>query len=228
MTREHYEVLNRLLALGRQEVRLFYSTNFSALRFMHWDLMDLWRQFQHVTVAASLDGSGRRGDYLRTGQRWENVIANRLRQKDQCPHVSFCVSSTLSNMNSLHLPDFHREWIEAGLIGCEDTRLNILLDPPHYRLSTLPEDVKDVVQRRYDEHIRYVSAFPGCEFVAEEWESAIRFMRSQNRTDRLEAFRFAVAEMDAKRGESFWHTFPELAGIVRKNQTAIATSGSGE
>jgi len=217
LMKEHYQVLERLLELGRADVRVSYATNFSTLRFMHWDLLELWRQFSSVTVGASLDGSGARGEYLRKGQRWSSVIENRHRLSAACPHVNFHLSSTLSLLNSLHLPDFHEEWAADGLIRPGQVHINILHDPPHLRLTTLPRQMKERVRARYRDHIAFLSSHPECDSAIRGYESAIRFMDSQDTTGSLPELRTIILEQDSRRQESFADTFPELSGLVAES-----------
>jgi MoaA/NifB/PqqE/SkfB family radical SAM enzyme len=215
VTMEHYLMLERLIEANRTDVRISYSTNFSTFRFMHWDLLELWSHFRNITLGASLDGSGPRGEYLRKGQQWDKVVENRRLLGERCPHVSFRLSSTLSNMNSLHLPDFHEEWVKSGLVDTTEIHINILQDPMHYRLTALPAHIKDRVAARYEDHAGFISRIDGgSESIAGAWRAAIRFMYSHDDAGQMPEFRRQVTQMDERRGESFAATFPELAELV--------------
>lgn len=210
LTQEHYTVLEMLLAHGRDDVQLSYTTNFSRFTFRHWDVLDLWRSFKRVDVGASLDGSHERGEYLRKGQQWEAVIENRKRQLEKCPHVVFNVSSTLSVLNCLHLPDCHEELADVGFIAPDQIFVNIVQDPVHFRLTTLPADLKRKVQERYERHLAYLADHPNCGPAMRGWESAIRFMYSEDTSHHLGRLREVIEEQDRARGESVRSTFPEL------------------
>jgi len=214
LVEEHYRVLERLIEIGRTDVRLSYSTNFSVLRFRRWDLLELWRRFERVEVGASLDGSGRRGEYLRHGQRWADVVENRRRLLAECPHVSFVVSSTLSNLNCLHLPDFHEEWAALGLTRPSQVFINILQVPAHFRLTCLPEAIKARVRARYADHLAYLRAQPDCDAVLHGYLGALRFMDSQDSTDLLPELRRVIAEQDERRREVFGDVFSELRDLT--------------
>lgn len=211
---EHYQLLEILLARGREDVRLTYSTNFSTLRYKHWDLLALWRQFRHVNVGASLDADGRRGDYLRKGQHWTDVIENRRRQLVECPHVTFNITTTFSNMNCLHSPDLHESWVEKGLIGAGEVHIIILQTPAYFRLTTLPNPLKEQVRERYLAHIDYLGAHPGCETAMRGYRAAITYMSSEDSRDLLATFRRVVSEQDRLRNESFADAFPELSSLL--------------
>ena len=49
------------------------------------DVMEIWNRFDPVKIGASLDGMGKRGEYLRKGQSWEQVEENRKRMFEVCP-----------------------------------------------------------------------------------------------------------------------------------------------
>lgn len=214
LIQEHYELLEALLAMGRTNVQLSYSTNFSLLRFKHWDLLEMWRCFPQVSVGASLDGSGARAEYLRKGQRWDQVIENRRRQLEECPHVSFKVSSTLSILNCLHMPDFHEEWATLGLIRPWEVFINILQIPSHFRVTTLPGALKDKVRARYAGHMDYLAGNRGCEQVIKAYAAAIGFMEQRDTMSTLPELRRVIQEQDSARDESFADTFPELRALL--------------
>jgi MoaA/NifB/PqqE/SkfB family radical SAM enzyme len=214
LTEEHYRLLEMLLGRGRADVHLSYSTNYSVFEFRHWNVLELWRSFPRVDVSASLDGSHERGEYLRKGQRWSQVVENRRRQREQCPHVVFSVSSTLCALNALHLPDLHEELIETGFVQPGYVFINILQAPPHLRLTTLPGDVKQKVRMRYERHLEYLAKTPDSAAATQAYEAAIRFMYSQDTAHDLDRLREVVAEQDRARDESFASTFPELGQLM--------------
>lgn len=214
--KEHYRLLDALSRRGLFHVRLRYSTNFSQTSLGDDDVLRLWARFHDVSVAASLDGSGRRGEYLRKGQRWERTVENRRRMMKECPQAKFLLSPTLCVMNALHLPDFHGEWLEAGLSEPEDFHLNMLLRPEEYRINILPGNYKTDVERKYGEHVERLRRRWGERAVRpiEAFEGALRFLRAEEKEDLLLRFRAKTLRLDEDRGESFREIFPELAGLM--------------
>ena len=208
---EHYRILDFLVARGLFDVRLHYVTNFSTLRFQGRDVIDSWSRFRNVKVTASLDGSGRRGEYLRKGLRWDAVVANREEMLRRCPDVVFGVSATLSIFNALHLPDFHREWVEKGYINRDALALNILLAPEMYRMQVLPPALKERVlesYRRHRESFLDADGMPALDFA-----TAARFLQAQDRSELLPEFVAMTRRLDQRRGEDCREVFPELAAL---------------
>jgi MoaA/NifB/PqqE/SkfB family radical SAM enzyme len=112
---EHYRILDELVRRKRFDVRLIYNTNFTHTDLKGNSVFEYWSQFDSVAVGASLDAMGIRGEYIRKGTDWAVVEQNRRDMLTICPEVDFYISPTLSIMNALHLPEFHRDGSNAGL-----------------------------------------------------------------------------------------------------------------
>ena len=208
---EHYRVLDFLIARGLTDVRLSYNMNFSTLRFQGRDVIDLWSRFRDVSVAASLDGSGRRGEYLRKGLSWDAVIANREEMLRRCPDVALSIFATISVFNALHLPDFHREWVEKGYIDRDAFRLNTLLNPAMYRVQVLPAALKQGVLESYRRHRETFLDAGGL--AARDFAAAARLLQAQDRSELLPEFVALTRRLDQLRAEDCGEVFPELAGL---------------
>jgi hypothetical protein len=210
---EHDLILDRLIELKRTDVALAYNTNLSALDHHGRNVLDLWSRFSNVTVAASLDGSGSRGEYIRKGLVWKQAVANCLRIRRELPHVKLRVTFTLSLLNAMHLADFHRECVELGMIETGEMDLNLVLDPRYLCITCLPAGLKDHVRARFERRSRELrSEARGCPMPA-RFDSALEFMDSADDSERLDEFRRHTCELDAKRGERFSEVFPELDSL---------------
>ena len=176
ITKEHYNILDKWIAMGKRDVSMDYTTNFTQMYYKKKTAFDYWNKFENVRVAASLDANHARGEYLRKNMVWGEVVQNRRTMIEQCPHVYFELTPTVSVYNVLNLPDFHKEWIEEGLLEPSNIRINILLDPTYMRLSILPPWIKSNVAERYAEHIAYLKQFDNIAGVINDYESILNFM----------------------------------------------------
>ena len=208
---EHYRILDFLIAHKLTDVRLRYNTNFSTLRFQGRDVIELWSRFRNVHVVASLDGTGRRGEYLRKGLRWDAVLANREEMLRRCPHVAFTISATLCIFNALHLPDFHREWVEKGYVERNGFRLHMLRAPAIYRMQVLPAALKQRVLEAYQRHRESFLDDDGQ--GARYFAAAARSLEEQDCSELLPGFVAMTRRLDQLRGEDCREVFPELAGL---------------
>ena len=157
--KEHYEMLQLFIRRGKNGIKLRYNTNFSQTRFQGHDLFELWKEFDDVFVHASLDGMDAKGELQRNGQSWKQVTEERLRMKQVCPQVDFIVAPTISVFNVWHLPDFHREWVEAGLIDVDEFIPHVLKHPEYYNVRILPLDLKLKVQKKLQGHVQWMIAY---------------------------------------------------------------------
>ena len=64
---EHYQILDKLIELGRTNVKIRYSTNFSKFKFGKKHVFDYWKQFKNLQLWVSVDGIGKIGEYVRHG-----------------------------------------------------------------------------------------------------------------------------------------------------------------
>jgi radical SAM protein with 4Fe4S-binding SPASM domain len=214
MMEEHYLILEELERRERFDVRLIYNTNFTQTRLKDRTVFDYWRKFDSVAVGASLDASGSRGEYIRKGTDWAVVEANRREMMEICPKVDFYISPTLSIMNAMHLPDFHKDWVEKGLLRPQDLNVNILQDPAYLRVDVATAEYKKQIQTCYEEHLEWLRPLDQLTRATVGFESAITFMNSTDNTHLLDTFWRKTHELDSIRYEKLLDVIPELKAIT--------------
>ena len=212
ITDEHYRILDKWIEMGKRDVVMDYTTNFTQMRYKKKTAFEYWNAFEDVRVAASLDANHARGEYLRKNMDWAIVVQNRRDMIKQCPHVYFEITPTVSAYNVLNLPDFHKEWIEEGLLQPRAIRINMLLDPSYMRFQILPPSMKEQVRKRYQEHFDYLKQFDDVDSVISDFENVIKFL-DKDRTDEIDMFLFKTNRIDRLRNESLFDIFPELRDL---------------
>jgi organic radical activating enzyme len=211
MMDEHYRILEELERRERFDVRLIYNTNFTQTRLKDREVFDYWRKFSSVAVGASLDAMGPRAEYIRRGTEWDRVERNRRTMQEVCPNVDFYISPTLSILNAWHLPDFHRSWVEQGLIRAQDLNVNILQDPVHLRIDIATAEYKEKLNRKYQDHLDWLRPQDHLNRATVGFESAVNFMMGTDNSNLIPKFWTKMSELDAIRKESLLDTIPELA-----------------
>ena len=214
MMEEHYNILDELEQRGRFDVRLIYNTNFTHTRLKDRTVFDYWKRFDSVAVGASLDAMGPRAEYIRKGTDWDQVERNRELMLEVCPRVDFYISPTLSIMNALHLPQFHRTWTERGLIRAQDLNVNILQDPAHLRIDIAPIKYKQRIRLAYAEHLEWLRPQDSLQRATVGFESAINFMMASDNTSLINRFWSKTRELDAVRSEQVLEVIPELEALL--------------
>ena len=210
---EHYRILEELVKRKLFHVRLIYNTNFTHTELKGKSVFEYWKQFDSVAVGASLDDSGTRGEYIRKGTDWVVVEQNRKDMLEICPEVDFYISPTLSIMNACHLPDFHRDWVERGLISAQDLNVNILQDPLHYRIDIAPVEYKAQLLAKFTDHIMWLRDQDPLQRATQGFESAIKFMMATDNTHLIDTFWRKTHELDDIRRENMLTVIPELAAL---------------
>jgi radical SAM protein with 4Fe4S-binding SPASM domain len=215
---EHYTLLYKLIKRNRTDVRLTYNTNFSSFEFKQHNIFELWKQFKTISIAASLDASEKRGEFLRKNLNWNDVIANRQLILKELPHIEFVVSATLNIYNVLHLPDFHKEWVEKKLIQVEDFIPTLLVKPLELSVRILPTDFKLAVIAKYKEHLNWIESIASVNrekriYMIIQFENIIKALSVLDATESIDLFRKNSQAMDKVRDEKTLDIFPELKAL---------------
>ena len=211
---EHNRILRMLIETGNTKVRLIYNTNLTELKFKRENVIDLWKHFPQVCVAASLDDMGERASVIRSGTDWDEVEQNIRDIKRECPHIDFMISPTLSMMNIWNFTRYHRYMVEQGFIQAKDFNLNMLQSPQNYRIDILPPDLKLKFKQEFEDHIRWLEPIDTIQRAVGGFKAAIEFMMANDNSHLLGEFWKTVGDLDWSRNESLMSVVPELESII--------------
>lgn len=215
---EHYQLLELLIARGKTNVKLTYNTNFSSFKYKHYNITELWKKFPNISLAASLDAEGKRGEVLRKNLVWEKVVENRIYLKKELPHVEFVVSPTISIYNLLHLPYFHRSWVSQGLINAEDFIPTLLVVPQELGIAAIPNQIRYKAIHAYSIHLVWIkrqAVFKKekSEHMIQQFENVLNSLNNA-RDESLENFEKNFKALDNLRDENTLAIFPELEEFI--------------
>jgi radical SAM protein with 4Fe4S-binding SPASM domain len=210
---EHYRILKELDRRKMYHVRLVYNTNFSKLKFKDMDVLELWNKFDSVSVGASLDAEGKRAELMRKGTIWKDIIQNRKRMQEISPKVDFYVSATVGLINAFHIPDFHKSWIEQGLIKPQDFNFNLLQYPIWQRIDIFPTSIKQKIENKYNEHIEWLKNKDPLTRATKGFQSAVKWMNTKDMSSKLDLFWENTLRYDEMRNEKTLEVFPELTEL---------------
>ena len=214
---EHYRILKELDKRKMYHVRLIYNTNFSKLKFKDLDVLELWNKFDSVSVGASLDAEGKRGEFMRKGTVWKDTVANRKKMLEICPQVDFYISSTVGLINALHIVDFHRNWTEQGLLKPQDFNFNLLQYPFWQRIDLLPNAYKQKVKEKYEKHLEWLRPQDHLTRATKGFESGLDYMMRRDNFTHFYKFKEGMQKLDAIRNENILEVFPELKELYEAN-----------
>ena len=102
--KEHWQMLDHLVKIGKTDVMLMYNTNLTKLDYDGFKLLDYIPKFKDVTFTVSLDGTGDLLEYIRWGSRWDEIVKN-LDAVKQFDNVNLRVNHVTMFYNLLALPN---------------------------------------------------------------------------------------------------------------------------
>jgi MoaA/NifB/PqqE/SkfB family radical SAM enzyme len=234
--KEHYMILNRLIELGRTNVTLSYNTNMSLLRYKDEAVLDLWKQFDKIHLGISIDGIGKRAEYIRKGTVWRTFVDNIRTVREQCPHISMCGNLTITIFNVMTFADIFQYIDDSGLFDTPPLNINFLTNSPIYCVQILPPAMKNRAAVPIAQLAHKLDG-DGRQSEASSVRAINNFMNSAKTTELIPAFFELTDKLDVYRKESFDDTFPELADLrpfanEMESQPAAmsepSTSASGE
>lgn len=211
---EHYAILNRLLACGHTKIQIYYNTNFSLLQHKQYKVFDYWKRFPNVKVSASIDGHGRVFEYVRHGAKWPDIQKNVITLREQCPHVTLKVASTLSVLSVESVMQLQKQWHEEQILDIGQFRINAVNPTHFYSLQTFKMHHKQTVSWQIDDHCSWLQSV-GAVDLANEWRKVQTMMWAEDRSFTNRKLAPVHRARDQERQENFETVFPHLADLFR-------------
>lgn len=215
MMKETYDFVKRLGEHNRHDVELHYITNMTHTGLGSTNVFDIWRKFNHINLYASLDAENDRALYLRPGPyTWNKIVDFKKQIRQKRPDIFFCVQSTITILNALHMPDFHRSWVEQGLIDADQWVVNTLTNRQYLRVTTAPAYLKDQIRDKFQRHLEWLR--PRDPYG----KSTIGYMAIINAMDSAETFDpdlfwKHIEQRDKIYNVNLLDVFPELVDLPR-------------
>jgi len=208
---EHYSILNLLIKHNRTDIHIDYNTNFSLLSFKKFDVLEYWKQFSNINLAASIDLIGTQSNYVRNGVDYEVLEQNYHAIKD-FTNINFSISSVLSLYNIFNLPDLQKRWLDLGL-DCNKINFQPLVAPEEQSIAVLPNKYKQHAKAVILSHIEYLEDFYDSKSLIKGWHQALEFMTTTDNTNLLTEFFRLNDDKDRYRNQTFEDYFPEYKDL---------------
>lgn len=152
ITEFHYDILDELLKRENYDIRLRYNTNLSKLSFKRKNILDYWKKFKNIQLAASIDLHGERGEYQRYGLIWQEFLDNWNKIKEETPHVSMTLQVTVTSHTVGYLPEFCD--IIRDELKVKDFPFNFTHSPIAYNPQILPPQAKQIYTQKLLEYTK--------------------------------------------------------------------------
>ena len=212
---QHWEILERLVEIGRTDVTLVYNTNFSTMKYKGGkNVIDYWKKFTDIQLLLSFDGIDKGAEYWRNGSDWPRLVKNVHRVVNEAPHVNVGCTTTVGWANLYTAMDFIDYCSDNSktFINPEGININVLQHPVHFCVQTLPDWKKEELEIRIRKTLhKYDSMGYKDSLLSRNLHALITFMWA-DRNDNVVlkgAWKRIVTKRDKLRNENFFETFPE-------------------
>tara|TARA_B110000037_G_scaffold111911_1_gene129045 strand:+ start:6150 stop:7502 length:1353 start_codon:yes stop_codon:yes gene_type:complete len=206
---EHWYVLNKLVELNRFDVRIKYNTNMLKLDFKGQNPIDLWKNWDYklLSVEGSIDETGKRAEWIRTGTVWETVRKNIEQVRDA--GIQTFANTSIGCYNVVRLPELIDELYELYYTKTnENAQVN--LNPVHNSwcsVQVLPDALKrDIFEKTKQWENKTKSRTNKLETIYAE-------LQKPHDPDRLRKFFKRSAFIDLNKHSTLFDHIPEFAEI---------------
>ena len=216
---KHYEILQYCIDHDyAKNITVWVTTNFTKIRYKDYNIIEMWKHFKNVEITASIDGFEERGEYLRNGCTWSEIISNRETLLAEMPMVYFAIVPTINIMNSYTVIDLYKNWILSGYIKPGKFHVNLLTHPEHMQIKNLPDNHKEILRNKYAEIIQWikdnVSDKGEGQKDIEQFEFIVNLMNQERSEEEYQKFKVMTYMVDSYRGDDFFGVFTEFSDFL--------------
>lgn len=234
---EHYDILEECIRQGyAKDLELRYNSN-----GVEWrdDLFDLWKEFKLVRFHYSVDSIGEMNEYIRYPSKWERTEkVFRILDSETSDNVEVTIACAVQALNIYYIPEFLKWKLTQGFrkinmwpFGAGGINYHFVYHPPHLNVKILPKEFKDKCRQHYEEFYPWweenwelgVPTWYKGKVTKDKWRSAsygidrlegmLKFMESEDWSNRLPEMKEYLEKIDAHRSLSFATIFPEMKDI---------------
>lgn len=97
-------------------------------------------KFSDISLMVSIDAIGELNDYIRSGSRFNDIVSNLQKVKEQLPNVRIDIGTTVSLLNVMHLAEFVQH-VKTNYPGVKHHFMTVV-HQPHLYIETLPVELR--------------------------------------------------------------------------------------
>ena len=231
---EHYQILDRLIDLGRTDVNIRYSTNFSKLNFGKKSILEYWKHFSNIELYISVDGVEQLGEYVRKGYDNSTFVENiKLFKESGIKTTAYGYTVTYGVLNFLHLFDMILYFIKNDLLVYKEFDIfkdpaivfNPITQPTYYDSKFVPDRYKVFFNSRlktFPRELKEAGADDNyISFIMGKFEPVKNHINSSSfNTQHMSEFVDITNKLDKIRNEKFSDIFPFFASPEALNNNA--------
>lgn len=203
LLKEHYEILDLLIKLGySKNIQLSYNTNLMQLGLKDQNILDYWKHFKDILVAASIDATDSQLSYIRDSSDWEVIYDNLTKIKKSDLNIRIVLTPVLTVLNVFYLPSLIEIVLKDDLIEENDINILSVQGREYLKPSVLPDHIKKQVLELYKGYKVY-------DFISEQ------LFAEPSSNEQMQILKSVLASNDQLRNKNFAEVFPELIDIFK-------------
>lgn len=152
----HYDFLQKCIDHGvAGKLMLEYNSNITNVPQRAWNI---WKHFKLVLMGISIDGIGDTNNLIRFPSKWWKIEENLKKFISAEGTYQLHITSSISNLNIWHLPDFIEYFIKSNYMRLGPWEDQPLMTPhpvhrPSYlNINILPDSFKEKIKKRFAEY----------------------------------------------------------------------------
>ena len=198
----HYKLLQWFIDNNKTDVELTYNTNLSTLKYKNYDVFELWKKFENISLWPSVDGYKSHCQYSRTNFNWDIFETNLLKVKKYVKTVS-CTTSIYSMLTTPELIAYMKSLNVS-------TYLSTLDSPDYFDMRLLPKNIKKHINKKFNILLKKIPLNDG---EKENILSNIKYLNKniEDENTLLKKFKLYNEQVDHLNNTSFVKIYPELA-----------------
>lgn len=222
----HDQLLKECIKRGEaSHIELRYNSNGLELPE---GLFELWSHFKRVRFHFSIDSIGDMNQYIRYPSQWSRVEENLRKLDETGPNVEITIACAVQALNIYYIPEFI-EWklaqnfkkINPWPLGAGLINFHFVYHPANLNVKILPKWFKQRVRAKYETYTAELTKrfahqpeFIENSYGVPRMMGLVKFMESEDWSNRLPEFQEYITLMDGIRKTDFKKTFPEMAELM--------------
>ena len=210
-------------------------------------LFELWSHFKKVIFHYSVDSVYEMNDYIRFPSKWDHTVKQFHLLDNTGPNVEVTVACAVQALNIYYVPDFIKWKLKQNFkkiniwpFGAGMINYHFVYWPGHLNVKIFPQWFKDEVKRKYEEFYPWLEEnwemsgapskekFMNASYGIKRLQGMVKFMMSEDWSQRMPQFREYITKFDNQRGTDFTEVFPEMAGLLDPLLDNVKQSKLGE
>lgn len=211
LIKDYYEILEKLIEINNTEITIDYNTNFTTL---NPNIISLWKKFKNLQISVSIDGYGKRGEFIRNGFKWNQFLVNANQYYTNIVDKPLTALITVQVLNSFHVIDLHKKLYDNKIIkNIDHIILEFLSSPKEQSVWILPENLKQDLNLKIENHINNFIIPNGGKQSLKFFRSYQKYLFLNSTSHNIKEFKSRMLYLDLIRNENTKTIFPELNSL---------------